>query len=207
MMRVAILADTHGRLDPRIEALVRGCDIAVHGGDIGNAGILARLQPRSGQVYAVRGNNDVARKWPDGEQVVLEQLPERAEVELPGGTLVVVHGHQSAKACGRHARLRREHPSARAIVYGHSHRLVVDRDALPWVLNPGAAGRARTYGGPSCMILGATATDWQVTSHRFEVADPPRVRQRIGADASLDRDDPTRGGNARRSRGAAQPGR
>ncbi|MGB5734289.1 MAG: metallophosphoesterase family protein, partial [Thiohalocapsa sp.] len=111
MIRVAILADTHGQLDPRIDDLVRGCDIAVHGGDIGNAGILARLQPRSGRVYAVRGNNDVPRKWPEHERGLLEQLPEQATVELPGGSLVIVHGHRTA-AAGRHKRLRHQHPQA-----------------------------------------------------------------------------------------------
>lgn len=169
MIRVAILADTHGQLDPRIDALVRGCDIAVHGGDIGNASILARLQPVSGRVYAVRGNNDVPRKWPQHERGLLEDLPQQTIVHLPGGSLVIVHGHQTA-AAGRHLRLRRQHPLARAIVYGHSHRLIADCDATPWVLNPGAAGRARTFGGPSCMILRATETDWQVESYRFDLA-------------------------------------
>ncbi|MGB5832740.1 MAG: metallophosphoesterase family protein [Thiohalocapsa sp.] len=182
MIRVALLADTHGQLDARIGDLVRVCDIAVHGGDIGNADILARLQPRSGHVYAVRGNNDVPRKWPEGDRILLERLPEQAVVELPGGSLVILHGHHLA-AAGRHARLRREHPHARAIVYGHSHLLVADRETSPWVLNPGAAGRARSYGGPSCLILAATNSDWHLDIHRFALADtrrsrvPRRVRQ------------------------------
>ncbi len=83
MIRVAILADTHGQLDPRIDALVRGCDIAVHGGDIGNAGILARLQPVSGRVYAVRGNNDVPRKWPEHERGLLETCRSRRPSSCP----------------------------------------------------------------------------------------------------------------------------
>jgi len=167
MIRVAILADTHGQLDPRIDVLVRDCDIAVHAGDIGNADILARLRPRSGHVYAVRGNNDIPRKWPDGERLLLEQLPLHSVVELPGGSLVIVHGHHTA-AANRHARLRQQHPHARAIVYGHSHRLVIDRDMMPWVLNPGAAGRARTHGGPSCLTLMASKDDWRLDTHRFE---------------------------------------
>ena len=180
MIRVAILADTHGHLDPRIDALVRGCDIAVHGGDIGNAGILARLQPASGRVYAVRGNNDVPRKWPEADRGLLAQLPEQTTVQLPGGSLVIVHGHRTA-AAERHRHLRRQHPQARAIVYGHSHRLVTDCDTTPWVLNPGAAGRARTFGGPSCLILEATATGWQLESHRFESAGNQRGATRAHA--------------------------
>lgn len=167
MTRVAILSDTHGHLDPRIAALAAGCDIAVHGGDIGSADVLHRLASLLDCVHAVRGNNDVPHKWPQPQASVLAALPELVRVALPGGDLVVVHGHRLA-AKGRHERLRRQHPDARAIVYGHSHRLVADRDAEPWVLNPGAAGRERTYGGPSCMLLDAASPDWSMTIHRFE---------------------------------------
>ncbi|MFM1890995.1 MAG: hypothetical protein RLZ44_72, partial [Pseudomonadota bacterium] len=40
-------------------------------------------------------------------------------------------------------------------------------DAIPWVLNPGAAGRSRTFGGPSCLLLHAGARVWRVETHRF----------------------------------------
>ncbi len=169
MLRIAILADTHGHLDPRIADLVAECDMAVHGGDIGGAEVLAGMRPRAGHIYAVRGNNDVADKWPADQRGLLAQIPDRAECELPGGRLVVVHGHRMP-ARGRHARLRRELPGARAVVYGHSHRLIADLDAEPWVLNPGAAGRSRTFGGPSCLILLAAESAWRLEVHRFEPA-------------------------------------
>jgi uncharacterized protein len=166
VLRVAIVSDTHGRLDPRIADIVADCDIAVHGGDIGSAGVLAALTPRSGRVVAVLGNNDVPHKWPAGEQHLLASLPQQWSEELPGGRLVVVHGHRMP-AKDRHPRLRRRFPDARAIVYGHSHLLVLDQDAEPWVLNPGAAGRERTYGGPSCLVLSASRECWSVAVHRF----------------------------------------
>jgi hypothetical protein len=172
-VRVALVADTHGFLDPRIAALVGGCDIALHGGDIGSAEVLSQLQPRGGRVYAVLGNNDVAHKWPDGQRELLVSIPWEAHVALPGGELVLVHGHRLS-AARRHQRLRARFPHARAICYGHSHLLADDRDEIPWVLNPGAAGRARTYGGPSCMVLIASETQWQVEQHRFA----PRTARR-----------------------------
>jgi putative phosphoesterase len=167
MLRVAILADTHGHLDSRVAELVAECDLAVHGGDIGNAGVLRALQPRQGRVIAVVGNNDIPRKWPEHERDLLAAVPEVAEVQLPGGILVAIHGHQ-LPARTRHDRLRRRFGRARAVVYGHSHRLAADRDATPWILNPGAAGRARTYGGPSCMILDASELRWTLRIERFE---------------------------------------
>jgi len=166
-VRVVILSDTHGALDARIADLVGDCDLAVHGGDVGSAAVLDALHARVERLIAVRGNNDVAAKWSLEERHRLRGLPEQAEVDLPGGLLVVIHGHQARSAATRHASLRSRFPLARAVVYGHSHRLACDQDSLPWVLNPGAAGAARTFGGPSCMILTATPESWRVRVERF----------------------------------------
>jgi putative phosphoesterase len=167
MLRLAILSDTHGQVDDRVLAVVAGCDIAIHGGDVGNAQILRRLQPSTGRVVAVYGNNDTQRKWPLAEHDLLACLPPEASLELPGGTLCLIHGHQTA-ARGRHARLRQRYSDARVVVYGHSHRLVTDLDAEPWVINPGAAGWERTYGGPSCIVLTVSEADWALEVFRFE---------------------------------------
>lgn len=172
-MRIALLADTHGQLDPRIAERVARCDLAVHAGDIGNADVLNQLQPRSGEVVAIRGNNDVPAKWPEADRAALEALPWETEVALPGGRLVAVHGHRCRTAAQRHRVLRSQHAQARAIVYGHSHRLVCDDDTAPWVINPGAAGRSRTYGGPSFIVLIAGPRRWRLQPQRF----PPLSRK------------------------------
>lgn len=168
-MRVAIVADTHGFLDPRIADQVAECDLAVHAGDIGGADVLLALKPRR-QVVAVRGNNDVAEKWEAHEIHVLDTLPQEAVLDLPGGRLVVLHGEDAGPVAGRHEELRRRYPNARAIAYGHSHQLEIDDRELPWILNPGAAGRTRTYGGPSCLLLECRDDAWTVEPLRL----PPR---------------------------------
>lgn len=166
VVRVAIVGDTHGQLDERIAQAVAACDYAVHAGDIGAVSVLDALRPRRSRTIAVRGNNDVPGKWV-GDTQTLDELPGEGSLELPGGTLTVVHGDRAGRVKTRHATLRRMYPHARVVVYGHSHRLVVDTDDLPWVLNPGAAGRARTYGGPSGLVLLARAERWQVDPMRF----------------------------------------
>lgn len=170
--RVLLLADTHGVVDPRIAALATGCDAVVHAGDIGNAAVLETLAG-TGPVLAVRGNNDTAPKWPAPDRARLARLAEEVRLELPGGVLVVVHGDRVLPAARRHERLRRLYPEARAVVYGHTHRAVCDRSATPWVLNPGAAGRTRTFGGPSCLILEAGERGWNVRRRRFPRARTP----------------------------------
>lgn len=167
-IRVALMADTHGHLDPRIAELVRHCDLAVHAGDIGNAEVLDQLQPRSGKVVAIRGNNDVPAKWPASDHGRLAELEWEVGLDLPGGTLVAVHGHRCRSARQRHEILRAHYPEARAVVYGHSHRLTCDQSAATWILNPGAAGYSRTYGGPSCLVLDTGPRSWKLEAHRFD---------------------------------------
>lgn len=167
--RLLLLADTHGVVDPRIARLASECDAIVHAGDIGNAGVLRELSG-AGRVLAVRGNNDTVAKWPAADRKQLSRLGEEARLDLPGGTLIVVHGDRVLPAARRHAKLRRLYPQARAVVYGHTHRAVCDRAARPWVLNPGAAGRTRTFGGPSYLLLEVSARGWRVRLGRFPPA-------------------------------------
>ena len=166
-MRVLLLADTHGALDARIALLARDCDVVVHAGDVGCSDVLDVLGSGGARVIAVRGNNDVPTKWPRSERDALSALKDEAQLDLPGGVLIAVHGDRFTPST-RHARLRAAFPESRAIVYGHSHRLIVDDAERPWVLNPGAAGRARTHGGPSCLILRATTRAWRVEPQRFD---------------------------------------
>lgn len=183
-VRVALLADTHGFLDPRVAATVGECDVAVHAGDVGSVDVLCSLQPRR-ELVAIRGNNDTPQSWSLGEHHMLDTLPREATVDLPGGRLVVIHGDDGGSLEQRHRRYRRLYADAAAVVYGHSHRLVVDRDMLPWLLNPGAAGRTRTYGGPSCLVLTCDESGWQVEEQRFEKRRYPSVRRQSDGDGGL----------------------
>ncbi len=163
---VALLSDTHGHLDPGVAEQVAACDYAVHAGDICGAWVLEGLRPRSGHVVAVAGNNDRPGLWPGGDAAV-RTLPRIAALDLPGGRLVVEHGERHGMHQPDHGALRRTHPGARLIVYGHTHRLCVDAAAGPRVVNPGAAGRTRTHGGPSCLILTTRTCDWRLEALRF----------------------------------------
>lgn len=165
-MRVGIIADTHGFLDPRIAERLAECEVAVHAGDIGGADVLCAMQPRE-EVAAVRGNVDGPETWPAHEVHMLENLPERLTLDLPGGRLAVVHGDTYEPASRRHEQLRTAFPSCQAIVCGHSHELIVDDAQAPWVLNPGAAGRVRVKGGPSMLLLDCHEAHWAVEPVRL----------------------------------------
>ena len=166
-VRLLLLSDTHGQVHPQILALAGGVDMIVHAGDIGHPDVLTALTVTGQLLHAVRGNNDVDSKWPADGHAMLDALDDQLAIELPGGVLVVEHGDRVNPAACRHERLRSHHPQARLIVYGHSHRQVIDDAVTPWVVNPGAAGRSHTYGGAGCLVLTASTQRWELEPFRF----------------------------------------
>jgi len=167
--RIAIMSDTHGVISQDILNSIRSCDQIIHAGDICGAHVLEQLQQICSNITAVTGNNDAAGLWPPNEAAIVNGLPAIAEIELPGGTIAIEHGHKHGMHQPDHSSLRASHPRARVIVYGHTHTMLVDDNASPWVINPGAAGATRTRGGPSCLILTASADkEWNIEMIRFE---------------------------------------
>jgi len=164
---IAIVSDTHGQVAPAIVEIVRACDLVIHGGDICGASVLSTLQATGKQVYGVRGNNDRSSLWSAAEQAVLDDIPETLSLKLPGGLLVMEHGHRHGAHQPCHQSLRRTHSEARVIVYGHTHKLLIDQSEQPWIVNPGAAGFTRNRGGPSCLVLRATMTEWCFETYQF----------------------------------------
>ena len=157
--RFALVADTHGMFDSTINASLRDFDYVIHAGDLGGWKILNAANPR---LLAVCGNNDVMEKWPDEELAKLRQLPSVLKLKLKGGFLVVTHGHQFPAVATRHQKLRATFPYAKAILYGHSHRAVVDKTSSPWIINPGASGNVRCHGGPSFITLSISGSGWRI---------------------------------------------
>lgn len=167
-LSIAIISDTHTVLDTRVADVIKQSDIAIHAGDICCASVLENMQPKLSHVFAVTGNNDHHSVWPADQKEIVEALPDVAEIQLPGGLLVVEHGHTHGHHQPDHNSLRKTHPNARVIVYGHTHNQVCDKDEMPWVINPGAAGATRTRGGPSCLILTTTQNEeWSIETLRF----------------------------------------
>lgn len=157
-IKVGILSDTHGFLDERIADVIQQCDYAIHAGDIGKIDILNTLNPKK-ETFAVRGNTDYGSG--------LDSLPEKKQIELPGGMVIVEHGHRHG-GFPEHDELRWHNAEARLIVYGHTHKRIIDTGTKPWVVNPGAAGKERTKGGPSCLVLSASEAEWHIETFVFK---------------------------------------
>ena len=167
---ILLVSDTHGRLHPEILALAEKVDIVIHAGDIGHPDILALLARPGRRMFAVQGNNDTRTSWPSSAYHQLAQLDRIREVTLAGDRIAVEHGDRVNPANRRHALLRARYPEARLVVYGHSHRQVIDTAERPWVVNPGAAGRSRTFGGSGCILLTVTNQRWHLRPFQFPLA-------------------------------------
>lgn len=165
--QVGILSDTHGVIHPGVLARMNDCDIIVHAGDICGGNVLEQLAPKSGNLVAVRGNNDVLQYWQQDSRYNLKDLPDEDSIELPGGKLAVIHGHQYWSRKNPQAAILAHFPEARAVVYGHSHYVQHEKVDGRWLLNPGAAGSRLNRGGSSCLILKASVESWQVEMFRF----------------------------------------
>lgn len=131
-LRVGVVSDTHGLLRPEVLRRLDGVDHILHAGDIGRADILVELAAVA-PVTAVFGNTD------DFE--VRADVPEEARLELAGRQIIVVHGHQLGSPTPDGLRIR--YPRADIVVYGHTHRPLLDQDGSPLVLNPGSVGARR----------------------------------------------------------------
>lgn len=95
-------------------------------------------------VTAVYGNSDGLD--------IRAKLPQVAEVELEGFPIVVTHGDQFGSPTP--AKLYAAFPKAEIIVYGHSHRPLLElMDKTITVMNPGGAGAPRFGIPPSVGIL------------------------------------------------------
>ncbi len=134
-MRIGLLSDTHGFLDPQIFTYLADCDEIWHAGDIGPVGLLTELQTFK-PTQAVFGNID------GGE--LRQELPLDYWLEREG--LVIWMTHIGGYPPKYNPRVRTILAERRADVFicGHSHILKVIKDEQRGnmlCLNPGAAGR------------------------------------------------------------------
>ena len=143
MLRIGIISDTQGTLDPRAYAALADCEHIIHAGDIGGVAILRELETLA-PVTAVLGNNDFdeygsavghfAHPVLDGVRFLVGHKPGDVRISFAGS-----------------AALAPGDPLPDVIVHGHTHvpELKTGPDARPAgiYLCPGAVYRPRSEFG------------------------------------------------------------
>lgn len=134
MKRIGLLSDTHGWLDPRLEAHFAGCDEIWHAGDIGTTAVTQELK-RWKPLRAVYGNIDGT--------ALRAEFPADLRFTLEGVRVWITHigGRPPRYDPAVREALKRDPPTL--FICGHSHICMVKFDpALDMLyMNPGATGR------------------------------------------------------------------
>lgn len=126
-MRIGVISDTHGLLRPEALKTLQGAEHILHAGDVGDPAILQALRAIA-PVTAIRGNID--------EGGPCDQLPPTELVELDGLIIYMLHDVKKLDL----------HPGAvgiAVVVFGHSHKPLVEWRRGVLFLNPGSAGPRR----------------------------------------------------------------
>jgi putative phosphoesterase len=124
---IGLISDTHGLIRPEALEELRGSDLIIHCGDVGDPAVLEALRTLA-PVRAVRGNNDRGR-WAN-------RLPTHDLVEVGGHAIRVLHNltdldHDT------------DAPGLTAVVFGHSHKPLIEKRDGVLFINPGSAGPRR----------------------------------------------------------------
>jgi len=136
---VGLISDTHGLVRPEVFQALHGVEQILHAGDVGDD-VLIQLRAIA-PISAVFGNTDAA-----GTRGLVKSL----QLELGGLTIHVSHGHELGSPTPEKLMQRY---TADIIVFGHTHRPLVERSGRQLVVNPGAAGPRRFNLKPSVATL------------------------------------------------------
>jgi len=145
-VKIGVISDTHGYLDPRVHDLFDGVEHILHAGDIGPESIVVELE-RIAPVTAVLGNNDVGLPYRETELV---------EVANRKFLLHHIVTPDQPDASLQH-RLAQNKPDA--VIFGHSHKPHCQTIETTLFFNPGYAGKPRFNLRRSVAVLHCAGTE------------------------------------------------
>lgn len=157
-MSITILGDTHmpkgsRRLPAACVEAIRASELVIHTGDFTKLAALEEIEALGTPMHAVHGNVD--------EPQVAVRLPAAMTIEV--GSVRIGLIHDAGARQGRLRRMRGAFPNADAVLFGHSHLPLHERDEDGFeIFNPGSPTERR-----------------RAPRHSFGIAE-------VGADGSLD---------------------
>lgn len=151
--RIGVIADTHipGKGKALPEAALRlfdeaAVELILHAGDISSLAVINQLEAYA-PVEAVQGNAELPE--------VVRALPLKRELMVGGCAIGLIHDLGQRTYYARNA--RREFPSARVVIFGHSHTPLIEEHEGLLLLNPGSATDRRRQ--PRCSVALLTIAD------------------------------------------------
>lgn len=144
-MRILIVSDTHRKNENYMKALEEAgkVDMVIHLGDIEGSEYL--IQEAAGcPVEMVSGNNDF-----------FSDLPSEKTLQIGKYCVMITHGHRYYISMGNEM-LKKEAVAngADIVMYGHTHKPVIDRSRNVIAINPGSLSYPRQENRkPSYIIM------------------------------------------------------
>ena len=139
-MKIGVISDTHGFLDPRIEKIFAGVKHILHAGDIGYPSLILELEFIA-PVTAVLGNTDGQISFRETE--IVELARRKFMVHH------IVNPHSLSEKVGQ--RLRKDRPAV--VVFGHTHKPFCEEINGVLFFNPGYAGKPKFGAERSVALL------------------------------------------------------
>jgi putative phosphoesterase len=139
-MKIGVISDTHGFLDPKVAELFAGVSHILHAGDIGPDAIAAGLKAIA-PVTAVSGNTDSSFTLRPTEVVTLAERK------------FLVHHIVNPYALKEELQLRLAGERPDVVVFGHTHKAFYEVIDGVRYLNPGYAGKPKHGTDRSVAIL------------------------------------------------------
>lgn len=127
MALIGVISDTHGLLREEVKELFKDCEMILHAGDAGKIPVLDELRKLK-QTVAVRGNVDYG-PW-------AEELKIAETVVIENKKIFIIHNIGDLSFNPKDYNID-------AVIYGHSHKAVVNRKDGVLYFNPGSAGPVR----------------------------------------------------------------
>ena len=144
-MRVLIVSDTHRDNDNYFKLIekLKDIDMVIHCGDA-EGSEYAISEAAGCKTHIVMGNNDF-----------FSDLPREIETEIGGYKVLITHGHTYCVSMGSE-RIKEEAflRGFDIVMFGHTHRPLIDIDDDVIAVNPGSLSYPRQDGRrPSYMIM------------------------------------------------------
>jgi len=144
-MRIGLISDTHiplvdKALPPEVLEAFKGVDLILHAGDIYVPSVLDELE-RIAQVLAARGDDDY------GDTLLDERVKAKHILKLEGKTLWLVHNRPYAPMSpswlpswwqSKTSPEQDDNDKPDIVVFGHEHRIVVQRNDDVLFVCPGS---------------------------------------------------------------------
>ena len=145
-MKVLIVSDTHRKNDNYFKVLdIHKPDLVIHCGDV------------EGSEYALSEAAECPVQIVLGNNVFFSYLPRELDLKIECFKIWVTHGHNYYVSMGN--QILKQEAAARGadiVVYGHTHRPVVDRSGGVIAVNPGSLSYPRQDGRrPSYVLMEA----------------------------------------------------